>query len=260
MENRLTKLLSGNKKDLLSIFFTAGFPNLEDTATIAESLQHAGVDMIEIGIPFSDPIADGPVIQASSKVALANGMTLSKVLEQVKGLRNNVTVPLLLMGYINPVLQFGFSQFCSEAAAAGVDGLIVPDLPLDEYEQDYKKAFESNNLSNVFLLSPTTSVSRIQRIDALTNGFIYAVSASSTTGGKSAFTDDQVEYFKRLAAMKLRNRVMVGFGISDHQAFSTACKYAAGAIIGSSFISVLGASEDLDGEVKRFVSLIKVGK
>jgi tryptophan synthase alpha chain len=260
MQNRLTQLLSSNPKNLLSIFYTAGFPSLHDTTGIAESLQNAGVDMIEIGIPFSDPIADGPVIQSSNKTALKNGMTLHILLEQLRDFRNKVSVPVLLMGYLNPILQFGFSRFCAEAAAAGIDGLILPDLPVDEFQQDYKRKFDSNNLCNVFLVAPTTSVERIQTIDALTNGFIYAVSASSTTGGTNSFTSTHEEYFKRLAAMRLKNRVLVGFGISNHQTFSMACKYGNGAIVGSSFISMLGESRDRDEDIKRFVSAIKHAK
>jgi tryptophan synthase alpha chain len=260
MQNRLTQLLSGKPKNLLSIFYTAGFPRLEDTAVVAESLQRAGADMIEIGVPFSDPVADGPVIQASNKTALDNGMTLSLLLEQVKKLRSTVTLPVLLMGYINPILQFGFSRFCKEAASVGIDGLILPDLPLDEYQEDYKKSFDSNDLSTVFLVSPTTSADRIQRIDQLTTGFIYAVSASSTTGAKSTFADAQVEYFKRLVAMKLKNRFMVGFGISNHETYSIACEHGAGAIIGSSFISMLRESKDIDADTKKFVSAIKEKK
>jgi tryptophan synthase alpha chain len=260
MQNRLTQLFSGKPKELVSIFYTGGFPKLDDTIGIAESLQKAGADIIEIGIPFSDPIADGPVIQASNKVALENGMTVGVLLEQVKKLRNKVTIPLLLMGYLNPVLQYGFERFCEEAAAAGVDGLILPDLPLDEYVQDYRKRFDASKLSNVFLVSPTTSVERIQKIDQLTNGFIYAVSASSTTGARDSFTGLQLDYFKRLAAMKLKNKFLVGFGISNHETFSTACKYGAGAIIGSSFVSMLGESLDIDGDIKKFVSTIRNGK
>ncbi|HMI66986.1 MAG TPA: tryptophan synthase subunit alpha [Cyclobacteriaceae bacterium] len=253
MKNRITNLFATKQKNILSIFYTAGFPTLDSTIEIAHSLQEAGVDLIEIGIPFSDPIADGPVIQESNKVALDHGMTVKKLLDQIGEIRKGVTLPVILMGYLNPVMQYGVERFCKEAAAAGVDGLILPDMPMGEYLSDYKSIFESHGLQNTFLISPTTSEDRIRKIDEATHGFIYAVSASSTTGAKSDFTADQEAYFKKLQAMKLKNPFLVGFGISNHATFSKACEYASGAIVGSAFIKILNSSKDLKKDIGSFV-------
>ncbi len=196
--NRINELFKTKKSAILSIFYTAGFPQLEDTVVIAKALEDAGADIIEIGIPFSDPVADGPTIQESNKVALANGMTVVKLLEQVRLIRKEVSIPIILMGYLNPVMQYGVEKFVKDAAAAGVDGLILPDMPLYEYETHYRKLFESHHLTNTFLISPTTSEDRIRKIDAISNGFIYAVSASSTTGKKGKFSNEQLAYFDRI--------------------------------------------------------------
>ena len=257
MKNRLTELFAGKKTNILNVYYTAGFPALNDTAAIAEALQNAGTDIIEIGIPFSDPVADGPTIQASNKSALDNGMNLHLLLEQVKELRKKVTLPIILMGYINPVMQYGVEKFANDVAAIGVDGLILPDLPLQEFEEQYKEIFESVNLCNTFLISPTTSEERIRKIDAATDGFIYAVSASSTTGAKNDFTSDQVAYFKRLKGMKLRNPFLIGFGISNKATFEQASKYSSGAIVGSAFINLLKESKDLASDIQTFVHSIK---
>lgn len=257
--NRIKKLLSEKKSGLLSVYFTAGFPHLDDTVPIGRWLEEVGADMIEVGIPFSDPIADGPTIQESNKAALDNGITVAKILRQVKSLRSQASLPIILMGYLNPVMQFGVSQFLQEAAAAGVDGVILPDLPLDEYVSSYKDEFDKNGLLHTFLISPTTSEERIRKIDHITDGFIYAVSASSTTGVKDGFTEEQVAYFKRLKEMKLDNPFLVGFGISDHNAFETVCRYGAGAIVGSSFIRVLQKSKEVQKDISDFVSSIKNG-
>src|SRR5579871_1969620 len=219
MENRINTLLKLSKKNILSVFYTAGFPSLNDTAIVAKVLEEAGADLIEIGIPFSDPVADGPAIQESNKVALQNGMTLKLLLEQVSALRKQVNLPIILMGYINPVLQYGVAEFCRDAEAAGVDGVILPDLPLLEYENEYKQLFEEHGLKNIFLISPTTSEDRIRKIDAASSSFIYAVSASSTTGTKSSFTSEQESYFKKLKDLKLSNPFLIGFGISNHTSF-----------------------------------------
>jgi tryptophan synthase alpha chain len=255
--NRITELFKTKKNNLLSIFYTAGFPQLNDTVAIARHLEEAGADLIEIGIPFSDPVADGPVIQESNKVALDNGMTVKKLLEQVREIRKNVKLPILLMGYLNPVLQYGVEKFCQEAAAAGVDGLILPDLPLAEFQEQWKSVFEKNNLSNIFLISPTTSEARIREIDAASSGFVYAVSASATTGAKGDFSPEQVDYFTRLAAMKLSNPLLIGFGISNAATFQTAARHAAGAIVGSAFITLLKSSQDLSKDIHAFVKNIK---
>lgn len=255
--DRLHKLLNSDKKGLLSVFYTAGFPHLDDTAKIAAALEKAGADIIEIGIPFSDPVADGPTIQESNKIALTNGMTVALLLEQVKALRQHVTIPILLMGYLNPVYQYGMERFCKDAAAAGVDGLILPDLPMEEYQQEYKAMFEAAGLSNTFLISPTTSEARIRQIDDVSNSFIYAVSSTSTTGAKGNFTDQQVAYFKRLKGMNLKNPFLIGFGISNHEAYTTAGTYSAGAIVGSAFVNLLKNTQDLEADVTQFVAALK---
>jgi tryptophan synthase alpha chain len=251
--NRIQKVFSEKKSGILNVFYTAGFPNLNDTVTIAKQLENAGADIIEIGIPFSDPIADGPVIQESNKIALDNGMTVKKLLEQVKEIRTTVKVPIILMGYLNPVMQYGIEEFCEDAATAGVDGMILPDMPMDEYQTEYKSIFESHGLSNTFLISPTTSEKRIRQIDDATNGFIYAVSASSTTGAKSGFGTEQVDYFKKLKSLKLKNPFLIGFGISSHETFAKANEYSSGAIVGSAFISLLKESKDFKSDIGKFV-------
>lgn len=259
MKNRITDLLARKKSNLLSIYYTAGFPTLNDTGRIAVALAESGADIIEIGIPYSDPVADGPTIQASNNVALKNGMRLSMLIDQVKEVRDKVDVPIILMGYINPVLQYGIEKFAEDAAAAGVDGVILPDLPMDEYIENYRDLFRSNRLSNTFLISPTTSEERIRKIDAVTEGFIYAVSASSITGAKGKFAPAQLEYFERIKQMKLKNPYLIGFGISNHDTFATAADYAAGAIVGSAFVDLLKNSNDMQGDIKTFVKSLKNG-
>jgi tryptophan synthase alpha chain len=255
--NRIQKLFAEKKTNILNVFYTAGFPNLTDTVSIAEFLEKAGVDIIEIGIPFSDPIADGPVIQESNKMALDNGMTLTLLLQQVKEARPKVNLPIILMGYINPIMQYGIEKFCKDAAAAGVDGVILPDMPMDVYQTEYKSIFESYKLSNTFLISPTTSEKRILQIDEATNGFIYAVSSSSTTGTKQGFDLDQESYFKKLKSLKLKNPFLIGFGISNHQTFSKACEYASGAIVGSAFITLLKDSKNRKVDTQKFVDELR---
>jgi tryptophan synthase alpha chain len=256
MENRINKLFAAKSKNILSVFYTAGYPKLNDTVIIAKALEDAGADKIEVGIPFSDPVADGPVIQASNKVALDNGMNLKLLLEQVKEIRKQVKLPIILMGYINPVLQYGMEKFCKDAAAAGVDGVILPDLPLFEYETEYKATFEHHGLKNIFLISPTTSEDRIKKIDNASNSFIYAVSASSTTGAKNGFSLEQEDYFKRLQKMKLKNPLLVGFGISNNETFMKASEYSAGAFVGSAFVQLLKNAKDMQAEIKNFVNML----
>lgn len=257
MKNRIKDLFESRKDNILSVFYTAGFPSIESTQPIAETLAKSGADIIEIGIPYSDPIADGPTIQESNTVALKNGINLSMILKLVKDIRKTVDVPIILMGYVNPVMQYGIERFAKDAAEAGVDGVILPDLPMAAYLDEYKTLFESVNLSNTFLISPTTSEERIRKIDAVTDGFIYAVSASSITGAKGKFTDDQIAYFKKLKDMKLKNPFLIGFGISNQETFATASSYGAGAIVGSAFINLLKDSKDVSTDVASFVHSLK---
>ena len=236
--NRINQKLKENKK-LLSIYFTAGYPNLNDTVTIIQDLEKSGVDMIEIGLPFSDPLADGPTIQASSTQALKNGMTTEVLFSQLKDIRKSVNIPLIIMGYFNPMLQYGVEAFCKKCAEIGIDGLIIPDLPVDVYNEQYKATFEKYGLINVFLITPQTSVERINFIDSISNGFIYMVSSASVTGSNSGFGDEQTKYFKRIAEMNLKNPQIIGFGISNNETFTQATTHAKGAIIGSAFIKYL---------------------
>lgn len=254
--NRITQLFKEKKNNILSIYYTAGYPELGDTVAIAEALEKAGADMLEIGFPYSDPVADGPVIQASSKQALDSGMDLNLLFEQLKELRQKVTIPVLLMGYVNPVLQYGVENFCKACAAAGVDGCIVPDLPMYEYEEFYQDIFLEHGLSNIFLVTPQTSVERIHKIDGLSNGFIYLLSSSATTGQNLNVSDVTETYFSRIAAMELKNPTMIGFGISSKETFDKACKYANGGIIGTAFVKSLKAGETAEN-IKQFMQLFR---
>ncbi|WP_396633710.1 tryptophan synthase subunit alpha [Maribacter sp. R86514] len=241
MNNRITTKLQEDKK-LLSIYFTAGYPALNDTVKIIEDLEKNGVDMIEIGLPFSDPLADGPTIQESSTAALKNGMTTEILFNQLKDIRKTVSIPLIIMGYFNPMLQYGVEAFCKKCQEIGIDGLILPDLPLDVYQEDYEETFKKYGLLNVFLITPQTSNERIDQIDKASDGFIYMVSSASVTGSKSGFGQEQESYFQRIANMNLKNPQIVGFGIKDEETFKQATKTAKGAIIGSAFIKHLTAN------------------
>lgn len=252
--NRINQTLQANKK-LLSIYFSAGYPNLEDTIHIIQNLEKSGVDMIEIGLPFSDPLADGPTIQASSTQALKNGMTTDVLFKQLKDIRKTVSIPLIIMGYFNPILQYGVEAFCEKCKEIGIDGLIIPDLPVDVYNDNYKALFEKHGLINVFLITPQTSDARIKFIDNISNGFIYMVSSASVTGSQSGFGEEQLTYFKRIEAMKLNNPQIIGFGISTDETFKQATEHAKGAIIGSAFIKHLKA-EGVD-EIHNFVKNIR---
>jgi len=249
--NRINTKLEEGKK-LLSIYFTAGYPALEDTTTVIEELVKSGVDMIEIGLPFSDPLADGPTIQESSTAALKNGMTTAKLFDQIKDIRKTVDIPLIVMGYFNPMLQYGVEKFCSTCAEIGIDGLIMPDLPLAEYEEHYQTTFEKYGLKMIFLITPQTSDERIRQIDAASDGFIYMVSSASTTGKTSGFSSVQTDYFERIAALNLKNPQIVGFGIKDEETFKAATQTAQGAIIGSAFIKTLTEKgiEGISGFIK----------
>ena len=236
--NRIQKKLKEEKK-LLSIYFSAGYPALNDTVKIIKQLENSGVDMIEVGLPFSDPLADGPTIQESSTQALKNGMHTELLFEQLKDIRKCVSIPLVLMGYFNPMLQYGVEAFCQKCKDIGIDGFIIPDLPADVYHEEYKAIFEKYELLNIFLITPQTSDERIRYIDSISEGFIYMVSSASTTGGQSDFGTIQQNYFKRIANMQLKNPQIVGFGISNKETFLQATTYAKGAIIGSAFIKHL---------------------
>ncbi len=258
--NRITTLFQEKTANIVSIYFTAGYPNLHDTRTIIKNLAAAGADIIEIGIPFSDPLADGPTIQASSQKALDNGMRLSLLFEQLAGIREEVGIPLLLMGYLNPVYQYGMTKFCEKCAEIGIDGLILPDLPLYEYESMYRDLFKQHNLHNVFLITPQTSEARIKKIMALSEGFIYMVSSASTTGAKQAIKTEQQAYFARIQAMDLDKPRLIGFGISNNETYKAACKYANGVIIGSAFIKALSQGGVGASNISGFVNGIKQTK
>ena len=233
--NRINQVFQ-NKKDILSIYFTSGFPKLDDTIKVIKELDNSKVDMIEIGLPFSDPLADGPTIQKSSEIALKNGMTTDLLFNQLNGLRSITDIPIVIMGYFNPILQYGFEKFCKKCKNVGIDGLIVPDLPIDIYQKDYNKITEKFDLNMMFLITPQTSNERIYKIDKLSNGFIYMVSSYNVTGAKDSFDQYQIDYFKRIKKLKLSNPLLIGFGIGNNNTYKTACKYSSGAIIGSAFI------------------------
>ena len=254
--NRIDQLFLNKPQEILNIYCTAGFPALNDTLTIMETLQQSGADMVELGMPFSDPLADGPVIQESSTRAIANGMRISVLFEQLKGFRDRISLPVILMGYMNPVLQFGVENFCKKCAETGVDGIILPDLPMDEFEAEYRAVFEKYGLHLIFLVTPETSEARIRKIDSLSKGFVYAVSSSSTTG-KDKDMGDQQAYFARLKGMKLKNPVLIGFGIKDKQTFQAACANSNGAIIGSAFVKAIENSTNLQSSIQSFVQGIK---
>jgi tryptophan synthase alpha chain len=236
--NRINLKLQENKK-ILSIYFSAGYPSLTDTVQIIQDLEKNGVDMIEIGLPFSDPLADGPTIQESSTQALHNGMTTQVLFDQLKDIRKTVSIPLIIMGYFNPMLQYGIENFCKKCAEIGIDGLIIPDLPVDVYADEYKTTFEKYGLKNIFLITPQTSDERIHFIDSVSDGFIYMVSSASVTGSQSGFGSIQENYFKRISEMDLKNPQVIGFGISNKATFDQATQFAKGAIIGSAFIKNL---------------------
>ncbi|MGO1597834.1 MAG: tryptophan synthase subunit alpha [Sphingobacterium sp.] len=245
-----------NSKELLSIYFTAGYPTLDSTIDIAEALEKAGVDFLEIGFPYSDPVADGPTIQQSSQTALANGMTLKTLFTQLKQLRERVSIPVFLMGYLNPVLQFGVENFCRACNQVGITGTIIPDLPIEEYEELYQETFEKNELSAVFLVTPQTSEERIRKIDKLSSNFIYLLSSNSTTGSKLQVQENAEAYFKRVREMKLNQPLVIGFGIHNQETFEKATRYAQGAIIGSAFVKILGQANYQD-EISNFIQSIR---
>ena len=255
MSIRLENLFRDKKQNISNIYCTAGFPQLDSTLTVMKALQDNGADIIEIGMPYSDPVADGPIIQHSNMIALHNGMSIEKLFQQLQGFRQEIYIPVLLMGYMNPVMQYGFEKFCQHAAALAIDGFILPDLPIYEFETEYGPLMSKYGLSFVFLITPETSEQRIRKIDELTTGFIYAVSSSSTTGKDTKFAGQQA-YFERLQKMNLNHPVLVGFGIRDKETFTAACSYANGAIIGSAYIKALEEGKDIDTATKNFLSKI----
>ena len=255
--NRIDQLFQQRTEPVLNMYFTAGFPKLDDTRTILRSLQDAGADLIEIGIPYSDPVADGPTIQDSNNVALKNGMTLKVLMNQLKGFRDEIKTPVVLMGYLNPIVQYGIERFCKDCQEVGVDGVILPDLPMYEYQTAYKATFEQHGLHNIFLISPQTSEDRIKEVDKNSKGFIYMVSSASITGAKKGISQEQIGYFERVKNMQLKTPRLIGFGISDRESFLQASQYADGAIIGSAFINLLKGANDLDQDIRNYVASIK---
>jgi len=247
--NRINQLFQSKKENILSVYFTAGFPKLDDTLPTLKCLQENGVDLVEVGVPFSDPMADGLVIQNSSHQALKNGMSICKLFEQLTNVRSTINIPLIMMGYLNPVMQFGFENFCKECNRVGVDGMIIPDLPMADFLAEYKEIAERYGLEFIFLITPETSDERIREIDSYTNGFIYMVSSAATTGTQSSF-DNKVEYFNRINAMNLKNPRLIGFGISNKSTREMVCRYSSGAIIGSAFIKALQETQDVEKGVK----------
>lgn len=254
--NRIKKLFDKKQKDILSIYFTAGFPNLNDTCSVIRELEANGVDLIEIGIPFSDPMADGPTIQESGTIALKNGMTLKVLFDQLKDLRKDVKIPLIMMGYLNPIMQYGFENFCRQCAETGVDGAIIPDLPFNDYISEYKAIADKYDVKIVMLITPETSDERIRLIDEHTDGFIYMVSSASTTGVQQSFDDSKQAYFRKINGMNLRNPRLIGFGISNKATLDAAQENASGAIIGSKFITLLKESESVKEAVKRLKEVL----
>jgi tryptophan synthase alpha chain len=253
--SRISELFKKKNKKVLNVYCTAGFPRLDSTLEVLTALQENGADLIELGMPYSDPLADGPVIQASSTKALENGMTISTLFSQLKAMRPSIGVPVLLMGYMNPVLQYGFEKFCASAAGAGVDGLILPDLPIYEFETEYGPVMKKYGLDFIFLVTPETSEERVRKVDSLSTGFLYAVSSSSTTG-KNKEINDQQAYFERLEKMGLRNPVLVGFGIRDKASFDAACLHANGAIIGTAYIRALENGSSVAGATREFLNSV----
>ena len=254
--SRIKDLFDKKSSNVLNVYCTAGYPQIGSTLPVMQALQNSGADIIELGMPYSDPLADGPVIQASGAVALHNGMTIATLFEQLKGFRSSVLVPVILMGYMNPILQYGFERFCADAAAVGVDGLILPDLPQHEFETEYGTIIKKNGLDFIFLVTPETSDARIKELDALSTGFLYAVSSSSTTGKDKDFSAVE-KYLQKLQGLQLKNPVLVGFGIKDKQTFQAACRHANGAIIGTAYIKALESADDVEKATRRFLEGIK---
>lgn len=253
--SRIEDLFAKKNAGILNVYCTAGYPGVNSTLEVMEALQDSGADIIELGMPYSDPLADGPVIQASGAQALKNGMTISLLFEQLKNFRAKNHTPVVLMGYLNPLLQYGFEKFCAKAAEVGIDGLIIPDIPMYEYEHEYSSIIKKYGLDFIFLVTPETTEARIKKLDNLSSGFLYAVSSSSITGSDKDFSPVE-SYLQKLRDMKLENPILVGFGIKDKSTFNTACKYANGAIIGSAYIKALEGSHDIKATTSKFIKSI----
>lgn len=253
--SRIKELFERKKARVLNVYCTAGYPHLNSTLEVLQALQTNGADLIELGMPYSDPLADGPVIQTSSAQALANGMTISKLFDQLKDFRKEISAPVVLMGYLNPLLQYGFEHFCAKAGEVGIDGLIIPDVPMYEFEKEYKAVINKHGLDFIFLVTPETSEERIKQLDAFSSGFLYAVSSSSITGSDKNFSPVEV-YLERLKNMRLNNPILVGFGIKDKHTFDIACKYTNGAIIGSAYIKELEGPTDINTTTKEFLQKV----
>ncbi|MCQ2228505.1 MAG: tryptophan synthase subunit alpha [Bacteroidales bacterium] len=256
MKNRIDEMFE-KKQNLLSIYFTAGFPKLEDTMPVLRGLEKSGVDFVEIGMPFSDPLADGPVIQLASIDALNNGMCIKKLMEQIKEMRKEITMPVILMGYINPVMHYGIEKFAQDAESAGVDGVILPDLPFDEYVEKYKEMFDSHKLHFIPLIAPQSPDERIRHIDSLAEGFIYTVASAGITGNIKTSVDYRTAYFERIRNLKLRNKAVIGFGIKDNASYKHACEHADGAIIGTAFVNYVKENGTSEEAIKKFVGSIR---
>lgn len=255
--NRINQLFDTQKSKILSIYFCAGHPTLDSTRSVIKALEKNGIDMIEIGIPFSDPMADGPVIQEAATCALRNGMSLKRLFDQLEGIRREVTIPLILMGYLNPIMQFGFENFCRRCRECGIDGVIIPDLPFKDYMNDFKATAEAYDIKMIMLITPETSEERIRLIDDLTDGFIYMVSSAAITGAQKDFNEQKLAYFRRIEALQLHTPRMIGFGISNRQTFESACAHASGAIIGSRFVSLLDEERDPERAIQRLLAALK---
>jgi len=256
MENRINNLLK-KKENILSIYFTAGYPSLNDTTGVIKKLVETGADLLEIGVPFSDPVADGPTIQHSNTVAIENGMTVKLLFDQLNDIRKEVDVPLIMMSSLNPIMRYGFENFCKKCKEIGIDGLIIPDLPVEEYVEHYKSIVEENGLRNIILVTPSSTDERIRLVDESTDGFIYMVSSSSTTGENINFTSDFETFAKRLSGLNLKNSLITGFGIKDKKSFDQVCKFSKGGIIGSAFVKAVAETQDVSKNIEKFMIQFK---
>lgn len=254
--NLIQELFQKKDKKLLSIYFTCGYPKLDDTTKVISALEESGVDFIEVGLPYSDPLADGPTIQESSQKALENGINLDIIFEQLKTIKGTNKTPLVAMGYLNQLLKYGEDKFCEACVACGIDTVILPDLPMVEFENHYQQLFEKYGITNVFLITPHTSEDRIRKIDSYSKAFIYVVASASITGAKGEISDSQIEYFERIKGMNLQSKLVIGFGISDKATFDKACTYSNGAIVGSAFIKHIGESgvDEIDNFIKPIIA------